>query len=669
MNKEPGFNFLQNNRNINKGKTGMKNVLNINCLKNKQKMNAKKIKNFPFDKFLSTKNASFKKINEQNISNKDKTKEKIQKFFSKKRNLSYVPNINTNNCTINNNINYSNNNNINFNMINNNININNNKILTKQNSKCDINKNKIRKKMILSDISSHLYNSNITSLNNEISKIAGENNISSYFDINNKNLLFEKQSKNASNKNQKNTDIDNNKYNNYLSNKNSYHHDPLKKSEENKSKTKIIFINYQNFRRNNRLHNNSHTQTQNNLYFYKPHQNRRYPKRKYNNSQSNIIMNNMKKSFYTTYLYNGLWNSKNDIQKSLKYNSNNSTIVKGSQNKKYFNLSKENSILNLTGSFNSQKHLFNDGINFIFENNDNDKSKIIKKNKSSFLENYIKPYSKNITSSGDIHLRSIKDLISNKFNQELNSIQIDLEQNLIKEDKDKDKDKELHNHSSKKFKILKNSFESFLKLLNQTLYKNTFNIVIKYLQKIYFGYNDIFTSFSIENQKLKKINDNFNEQKAKIEKKYRELGKIIQEKQVKLKSLEEKFFTLLNYVNNNNNLNNKEFCLKTKSFEDGEIISTIEDIDQDVKNGKIYKFNKNNLDDLDALYFFDKIKMEPQRSYSEIGIPNLKINERHKNDKKRRIEEMPKNNGIINISDIKFTSNYFNKFKKALEKD
>ena len=397
MKKEIGFNFLQNNRNINKSKTGIKNILNINCLKNKQRMNAKKIKNFPFDKFLSTKNNSFKKINEQNISNKDKTKEKIQKFFSKKRNLSYVPNINTNNCTINNNINYSNNNNINFNMINNNININNNKILTKQNSKCDINKNKIRKKMILSDISSHLYNSNITSLNNEISKIAGENNISSYFDINNKNILFEKQSKNTSNKNQKNIDLDSNKYNNYLSNKNSYHHDPLKKSEENKSKTKIIFINYQNFRRNNRLHNNSHSQTQNNLYFYKPHQNRKYQKRKYNNSQTNIIMNNMKKSFYTTYLYNGLWNSKNDIQKSLKYNSNNSTIVKGSQNKKYFNLSKENSILNLTGSFNSQKHLFNDGINLIFEKNDNDISKIIKKNKSSFLENYTKPYTKKIT--------------------------------------------------------------------------------------------------------------------------------------------------------------------------------------------------------------------------------------------------------------------------------
>ena len=228
MKKGPGFNFLQNNRNINKRSSGMKNILNIKCLKNKQ--NAKKIKNFPFDKFLSTKNNSFKKINEQNISNKDKAKEKKQKFFSKKRNLSYVPNINTNNYTINNNINYSNNNNINFNMINNNININNNKILTKQSSKCDINKNKIRKKMILSEISSHLFSSNMASLNNEISKISGENNISSYFDINNKNLLFEKQSKNASNKEQKNIDFDNNKYNNYLLNKNSYHHDTLKKS-------------------------------------------------------------------------------------------------------------------------------------------------------------------------------------------------------------------------------------------------------------------------------------------------------------------------------------------------------------------------------------------------------------------------------------------------------
>ena len=46
--------------------------------------------------------------------------------------------------------------------------------------------------------------------------------------------------------------------------------------------------------------------------------------------------------------------------------------------------------------------------------------------------------------------------------------------------------------------------------------------------------------------------------------------------------------------------------------------------------------------------------MDPQRSYSEIGIPNLKINERRKNDKKRRIEEMPKNNGIIKLNLFKY---------------
>ena len=31
---------------------------------------------------------------------------------------------------------------------------------------------------------------------------------------------------------------------------------------------------------------------------------------------------------------------------------------------------------------------------------------------------------------------------------------------------------------------------------------------------------------------------------------------------------------------------------------------------------KIRRTNENNLDDLDALYFFDKIKMKPQRAFS-----------------------------------------------------
>jgi hypothetical protein len=144
------------------------------------------------------------------------------------------------------------------------------------------------------------------------------------------------------------------------------------------------------------------------------------------------------------------------------------------------------------------------------------------------------------------------------------------------------------------------------------------------------------------------------------------------EKQEKLKEIEQKFLTLLNYINKKTNLKesisiDKDFTLKAKSIEEGEIISTIE-VDKE-KNGKIYNLNKNNLNDLDALYFFDKIKMAPQRSYSEIGIPDLNLVKK-KNNKKKADPPIAKNQiGIINISDIKFTSSYFNKFKQALEKD
>ena len=654
MIKEQKLNFLKNNRTLNKGKIAMKNILNINCIKNKRKNNDKKFKNFPLDKFLSIKNSSSKKINDVNLIEKNKK-------YEQKRNFSYIHNFNRNNCTINNNINYSNNNNINVNMINNNISINNGKILTKLNTKYDFNKNKIRKKMILSEINSNLYNTNLTSLNNEISKITGENNITSYFDINNKNIIFEKQNKNF--KKEKN-----------LTGLNSYRKENLKKSEENNNKTKIIFINCQKIRRNNRLENNSHTQTQNNLHKNNKNLNLNLQcqKRKFNNSQKNMIMNNIKKSFFTTYLYNGICNSKNNLEKKFKFNSNNSTLNKNSKNQKYFNLIKENSILNLTGSFNSQKHIFRDNLNLIFDN-DNDLSlnKILKKNKSSlssFID--IKKYTNytNNNNRGDIHLKFVKDLVSNKFSQDLNKIQIDFDKSINMNKNS--------NSKIKKYKIIKNSFNNFLKLLNQTLFSTTFNTILKFLEKIYFAYEDLFNAFLSENQKYKKMNNNINEQKYKIDKKLKNLQNIMVEKQNKLKHIEQKFLSLLDMINKNNNLKdcslplNKDFILKPKSTEEGEIISTIEEIDQELKNGKIFNINKNNLDDLDALYFFDKIKMAPQRSYSEIRIPNLNIDKKNKNIKKRGNGFVDKTKtGIINISDIKFTSNYFNKFKQAFEKD
>ena len=61
-------------------------------------------------------------------------------------------------------------------------------------------------------------------------------------------------------------------------------------------------------------------------------------------------------------------------------------------------------------------------------------------------------------------------------------------------------------------------------------------------------------------------------------------------------------------------INMKEFDLKKKD---------------DQQNNKIQKINERNLDDLDALYFFDKIEARHQRAFSGGKlIPTLPINKR-----------------------------------------
>ena len=224
----------------------------------------------------------------------------------------------------------------------------------------------------------------------------------------------------------------------------------------------------------------------------------------------------------------------------------------------------------------------------------------------------------------------MKDLISDKFVKDLKRIQSDFDKSLNVN--------KISSSKIKKYNIIKNSFNNFLKLISQTLFRNTFNIFLKYLEKMYFEYDNIFNALSAENQKYKKINKDLNEKKDRKDKNLKDLQNIMAEKQNKLKDIEQKFITLLNMINKKNNLKdyyitslNNDFTMKAKSIDEGEIISTIEEIDQELKKGKIYNINKNNLDDLDALYFFDKIKMADQRSYSEIRIPNLNIDKKNKN--------------------------------------
>ena len=61
MNPEKCLKFLKNNRTLNKGKTITNNMLNINCIKNKQKNLPKKIINTPLDKFVKYNDKNKKK--------------------------------------------------------------------------------------------------------------------------------------------------------------------------------------------------------------------------------------------------------------------------------------------------------------------------------------------------------------------------------------------------------------------------------------------------------------------------------------------------------------------------------------------------------------------------------------------------------------------------------
>ena len=65
-------------------------------------------------------------------------------------------------------------------------------------------------------------------------------------------------------------------------------------------------------------------------------------------------------------------------------------------------------------------------------------------------------------------------------------------------------------------------------------------------------------------------------------------------------------------ANTNHITSNENEYINIKNFEKGSV------------NEKIFNLNKNNLGDLDALYFFDKIEIKHKRSFSQ-NVPELKL--------------------------------------------
>ena len=481
--------------------------------------------------------------------------------------------------------------------------------------------NKLRRKMILS-----------VDMNN--SKKSGKN--ISQFDLNNNIKLItdiQPENKNTENFSNTNSSLNNNNISNPMSNGAKSNNNNMNNTIQ---KHKAISVNHNMIK--NRSNNNLITS----------------PNKKYgNNVLTKYIEISDKKEK----------NNKNNLNKKININI-----------KQPLKLFDQNSSINLINSGNYK-------VNFTTSNND---KKYIKPNiKNSGTNVYkLNNYNNNNNSNNHNSKYNIYENANNNNNtnnykiiKEVMDIQLDMEKHL-KEN--------ITNSKTKKYNTLKHSFEILIKFLGNSFFKNNnYNIINILLEKIMIGYHEVFTAFSLENRKLKQINYNLNEQYEKISKDLFNNNKILKEKQKNIDTLQKRISLLESSINkksiqnskknlNINNINNKI----NKNIYD----KNIKFNSNDEQNKKIYELNKKNLEDLDALYFFDKIKENKVNKKRFASIPKIllkKLEEQKEIEEEDEEEEyeIEENNRtvifddicgfFISLGDIRFTSAYFNKIRNA----
>ena len=374
----------------------------------------------------------------------------------------------------------------------------------------------------------------------------------------------------------------------------------------------------------------------------------------FNKSQSNFYSNKkLSNDFFRSKLLinNDYFNNSNNLVTDVNINreetcsSNNFNSINNCDNSTPINnhkpvkLYKEqykdnnNTTFNLPGSFN-----FHQYFNTIINKTNNNKRNIINRNYNKNLasiESNNKLYNNCQTqicntneSDNKFNTLSVNDP---KLIEEINSINKDLE-NELKQN--------LTNSKSKKYNAIKRSFDKFIKTINEFFLNNDLHPIFLYLQKILLGYHNVILAFSGENRKLKELNYKLSEQYQKIDKNFIECNKAIKEKQNEIENLGKQISTLLSSLNeqkriniilkckleeiNMNNIKNNNNNLEMNNSTSSKFLNDIEKTEQYIK---IKNLNMNNLDDLDSLYFLDKINMKPKRAYSHCKIiPFLPIN-------------------------------------------
>ena len=471
-----------------------------------------------------------------------------------------------------------------------------------------ININKIGKKVSTCKNNSQKIKE-IPELNNSkiwsnISQGAEQNNINSYFETNNScknkkkyNNLFSL----TKNKNNKNINFSqNNSMSNTGSNLKNKILFNLDKSPSN------LFQEYQEYSNKNKI--NEDKDFSSNIEFY-------HKLTKQNNSSyNNFSINNSKKKVKTSSIKYTLLNESNLTPYNTKINfsiiNKNSNIIKP--------IIKPIIINNSTNNINNNSKLFKCESSLTY--------KLMRKLNSKESINTTNTNTQN-KEKIDVQITSINNLLNNKFIKEINNIQSEMDRTM--------KISQV-NSKSKKYNTIKHFFEKFLKKLNEYLNKNTFSCINFFFQKVMNGYHEVVTSFSSENIKLRQS----------IE----DLQKILKESDKKLFLLQKK----------NKELSNQIKIRKSPSKDDISYINC--DISQDSskdkkdvirveQNYKVFKLNEKNLDDLDALYFFDKINMKSRSSSKGIPLLPIKENkdENNKIKKKNAKKKVDLNNNFLRI--------------------
>ena len=372
-------------------------------------------------------------------------------------------------------------------------------------------------------------------------------------------------------------------------------------------------------------------------------------KHEYNRSYSNFSKSKSKTGIYSNYPFNNDTENNNNFY--IESNNNNKKInnytsknvnketEKLQNNQSIDLLNENNTTINLADSYNLHQY-FNTIINNKHSNYINNslirKNNLINRNynkNKTIIGNYNKKVYNNINychtqilnSNENNSKKSNNIFINDKFIEEINKLKNNMIKKLLQNPT---------NSKSKKYNTLKDSFEKLLKLFNEYFFNNN-NTIYIFLQNILIGYHEVVCAFSEENRKFKLLNYKLSEQYEKVDKNLIECNKIIKEKQNKIESLENKLYNLMNNLKkpnfNNIQIKNDYMNLNNNFFEKYKFT---ENKDLKIPNKgkseqfiKIKKINENNLNDLDSLYFFDKIEKKHQKSFS-FGkiIPILPIN-------------------------------------------